>query len=985
MRKDIGDPVKLGLLAPLTGIVECYGQEISWAGQIATNIINEQGGILGRPLELVIADDGSTPETAVPAAHKLITKTKCDAIIGNLLSNSRISVAYQVAEPLKVPYLNFSFYEGSISSPYFFSFSALPNQQIDKMIPYMANRFGPKMFFAGSDYEWPRGSIDAAKRALLKTDGEIVGEEYLPLGNADMDSLLYALARSGADVFVPYFAGLEQIDLLTKFARMNLKRKMAVVMGHYDEIMASQLTANVRRNLYSSNSYFMSVKTPENANYLRHLEAQHDVDGIWPNGNGFLTNFGEGTYVCVRAYADAVNQAGTLDTDTVLAALKTITLQAPQGTVEMDPASQHAAVNCYLTQCQHNGSFKIVESFGIERPVIPKRYRINGNGKNPAEPSENSAPVSRETTASRVLLDATPEGDNAAPLPELLAKDFTLALNAVEVGAVAIEKSGKIVQINKVAETMFGYRREEIVGQQISVLIPPRFKAGHHNHIRNFISGQVRSVPMGQRGDIFGYRKDGREFPAEASITKYDANGETYFVAMLRETAKYKQAEEALQWQASHDGLTKLPNRAALMERLNNALSRTSRSGGDIAVLFIDLDDFKLINDSYGHSVGDQLLVTMGERLLKAVRAGDTVARFGGDEFVVLCERLENESAASFLAERINNELRQSIHIESIELFSTCSIGVAISCGGDVSAKKLLSNADAAMYQAKENGRDSWISFNTEIHKKARERLDVANGLRTAVAKNELHCVYQPIVSTDTGKIEGIETLLRWRPKSGLVSPAVFIPVAEMTGSISELGAWVFEQACITQVTLAQILGEEACPYVSVNVSPRQLEHSDFFSNICRTCASIGANAKKILIEVTETALMADVEQNLRILSSLGAAGFGIAIDDFGTGYSSLSLLSKMPLTVLKVDREFVSKLETSETDMAVTTAVISLARSLGLKVVAEGVESEAQRKILSGLDAHYCQGYLFAKPMPFDQLLTSQFIKPLRSKLSVG
>ena len=965
------DPVKLGLLAPLSGIVASYGQEISWAAQIATDMVNENGGILGRPLKLVIADDGSIPETAVPAALSLIKQESCDAIIGNLLSNSRISVADQVAEPLKTPYLNFSFYEGSISSPYFFSFSALPNQQIDKMIPYMKERFGPKMYFAGSDYEWPQGSIDAAKRALRQAGGEVVGEDYMPMGLADFDTLLDAVARSGADVFVPYFAGQEQVDLLSKFTQMNLKAKMAVVMGHYDEVMAGLLAPQVRENFYSSNSYFMSVDTAENADYLKRLGALPDVKGIWPNGNGKLTNFGEGTFVCVLAYAEAVNRAATLETQAVLESLKTVSLDAPQGRVTMDPSVQHAAVNCYLTRCQRDGSFEIVKNFGVEGPKIPQRYlsdddkdqpqEASANGKDiePAFPPE-TIPGADEETASRVMTE-----------------DFTAALNAVEVGAVAIDSEGAIVQLNKMAETLFGYSRDEIVGQQVTVLIPPRFRSNHPKHVSMFAAGRKNAVPMGQRGDIACYGKDGREFPAEASITKYNEGDRTYFVAMLRKITKYKAIEEELQWQATHDSLTKLPNRAVFLDRLSNALDRTRRSGGDIAILFIDLDDFKLINDNYGHSVGDQFLVKTAERLLEEVRGGDTVARFGGDEFVVLCEKLDDQSTAAFLADRINTVLRRPIHIENMELFPTCSIGVAVSCGGDVSPKELLSNADAAMYQAKERGRDGWVSFNTEIHEKSRKRLTIANGLRSAIAKNELHCLYQPIVNTDTGKIAGMETLLRWSPEGGMVSPADFIPVAEMTGTIYGLGEWVFEKACRAQVKLAALFDDEDCPYISVNVSPRQLEHASFFETICSLAASTGANAKKIIIEVTETALATDAEQNLRILNALGSAGFGIAIDDFGTGYSSLSRLSKMRLSILKVDRAFVSELETSEADKSVATAVISLAHSLGLKVVAEGVETEAQRKILSGLEATYCQGYLFARPMPLEELLASEFIQP--------
>lgn len=237
------EPIRLGLMSPLTGLVGLYGQEIVNAARIASEEINQRGGLLGRPLELVVEDDGSVPATAVPAAERLLDQHGCVALIGNLLSSSRIAVVAQVAAPRQIPLLNFSFYEGSISSRYFFNFAALPNQQIDKMIPFMAQRYGVKMFFAGNNYEWPRGSIDAAKRVLQRLEGTVVGEEYLSIGAGkdEIEHLLEQLACSGADVFVPYFAGSDQLAILTRFAERGLKQRMAVVMGHYDEMLVSQL------------------------------------------------------------------------------------------------------------------------------------------------------------------------------------------------------------------------------------------------------------------------------------------------------------------------------------------------------------------------------------------------------------------------------------------------------------------------------------------------------------------------------------------------------------------------------------------------------------------------------------------------------------------------------------------------------------------------------------------------------------------------
>ncbi|MDH5656944.1 MAG: substrate-binding protein, partial [Spirochaetia bacterium] len=347
------DPVNIGLMPPLTGLVGIYGTEIARAGQIACAEINEAGGVLGRTLQLIIEDDGSLPESSVEAATKLVDDHKCSAIIGNLLSNSRIAVAYRVAEPKKVPYLNFSFYEGSILSRYFFHFAALPNQQIDRMIPIMADKFGKSMFFAGNNYEWPRGSIDAAKKTLLRLGGRILGEEYTSIGVPidQIDLLLDRVEEQKPDVFVPYFAGADQVNLLIRFTERGLKKNMAVVMGHYDEMMASKLSPEVREGFYSSNTYFMSLKTPGNLGYLKRLSSWPGVSGVWPKGNGILTNFGEGAYICVKAFAGAANTAGSIDPEALVDALNTIQISGPQGEVRMDPVSHHARVNTYLSCC----------------------------------------------------------------------------------------------------------------------------------------------------------------------------------------------------------------------------------------------------------------------------------------------------------------------------------------------------------------------------------------------------------------------------------------------------------------------------------------------------------------------------------------------------------------------------------------------------------------------------------------------------------
>ncbi|MDD2743086.1 MAG: ABC transporter substrate-binding protein [Rhodocyclaceae bacterium] len=442
------ETIRLGLMSPLSGLVEIYGPEIVWAARIACDEVNEQGGLLGRRLEIIIEDDGSLPDTAVPAAKRLLDVHGCVALIGNLLSNSRIDVVAQVAEPQRIPLLNFSFYEGSISSRYFFHFAALPNQQIDKMIPFMAHRYGPKMFFAGNNYEWPRGSIDAAKRVLETIDGDVVGEEYLPIGASvqEIDQLLDEVARSGADVFVPYFAGADQITLLTRFTEMALKPHMAVVMGHYDEMMVSRLPPEVREGFYSSNTYFMSLETPESQAYLERLSRMPGITGIWPQGNGILTNFGEGAYICVHAFANAVRAAGTTNPEALVAALEQVQVVAPQGLVEMDSRTHHAKVNAFLTRCNQDGSFTIIERFGPTMPLIPKRYQAGDyqSRLDEARPTpEITARLAMEVGMTRRKLEAAQQ-----------------ILSIADMAILATNSEGVITEANRSACQMFGYKEE---------------------------------------------------------------------------------------------------------------------------------------------------------------------------------------------------------------------------------------------------------------------------------------------------------------------------------------------------------------------------------------------------------------------------------------------------------------------------------------------------------------------------------------------
>ncbi|MDH5370013.1 MAG: ABC transporter substrate-binding protein, partial [Gammaproteobacteria bacterium] len=504
------EKIKLGLMPPLTGLVGIYGSEIAHAGQVACQEINDNGGVLGRPLEVIIEDDGSLPESAVIAAERLLNEHKCHAIIGNLLSNSRIAVAYRVAEPRRVPYLNFSFYEGSILSRYFFNFAAVPNQQIDKMIPYMYKNFGARMFFAGNNYEWPRGSIHAGKLALEQLGGEVVGEEYTSIGvdSETIDDLLDKVEAAKPDVFVPYFAGNDQVLLLTRFTERGMKKQMAVVMGHYDEMMASQLPPEVREGFYSSNTYFMSIDSEKNRNYKSRLATLPDVDGIWPEGNGILTNFGEGTYACVKAFAEAANKAGTLDPEVLVETLRTISFDAPQGTVTMQPEHHHATVNTFLTKCDVNGVFNIVEKFGAIAAVLPDRYnhqRIN-----------NQATVEDDIRLQARMLEQLSEG--------ILLIDTN---------------DESILYANSGSDKLFGYDKGEMFGLEISDLNDPTSDISK-NQYQDIIP--VLNQKGEWEGELHNIRKDGSTFicSTKISIFTHPVYGEVWLAIYRDITDEYE-------------------------------------------------------------------------------------------------------------------------------------------------------------------------------------------------------------------------------------------------------------------------------------------------------------------------------------------------------------------------------------------------------------------------------------------------------------
>ncbi|WP_240481640.1 putative bifunctional diguanylate cyclase/phosphodiesterase [Dechloromonas denitrificans] len=458
-----------------------------------------------------------------------------------------------------------------------------------------------------------------------------------------------------------------------------------------------------------------------------------------------------------------------------------------------------------------------------------------------------------------------------------------------------------------------------------------------------------------------------------------DAGAISHFVGVLNDVTPRKEAEEQLAFLAHHDSLTGLPNRSLFEQRLRQALARGERRQG-FALCFIDLDRFKLINDSLGHDAGDSVLLEVARRVGAVCRDGDMLARLAGDEFVILIEGAGKAEPAAAIANRVLAALSRPIRAGGREIDVGASLGLALcpTDGSDVDT--LLRNADAAMYAAKAAGRNTFCFYDEAMNRQASQRLALEADLRRAVGRQQLELFYQPQIRAVEGGLAGVEALLRWHhPERGLVSPGEFIPLAEEVGIIAELGEWALREAA-QQIVDWQRRGI-AVPRVAVNLSPRQFHDADLAERLERILVATGAPPECIELEITESAAMQHPADAVQVLQRLRQRGIQVAMDDFGTGHSSLAMLRTLPLHVLKLDLSFVQHLPTSETDAAVAGAVVTLARQLGLSVVAEGVETEAQRQFLAGIGCDLLQGFLFARPMPvaqFESWLATTTIPPV-------
>lgn len=529
-------------------------------------------------------------------------------------------------------------------------------------------------------------------------------------------------------------------------------------------------------------------------------------------------------------------------------------------------------------------------------------------------------------------------------------------------GILLTNSANRIVAINEALSKMTGYTIDDLFGRNPKVLATGRTSSAVYRAMWK----ALREFGVWQ-GELLDRRKDGSVYPKLATIsTIRDRAGKlTHYMASYTDITARKAAEESVHHLAHHDVLTGLFNRFSLEERLEQAILTAQRQARQLAVMFVDLDRFKLINDTLGHHVGDQLLIEVARRMSACVRESDIVARLGGDEFVVVLTGIEAGMATgTAIAGKILLRLGEPYHIEGNELHSSPSIGLSIYPADGLDADTLMKSADTAMYHAKQQGRNNFQFFTAVMNAAASERMRMEHDLRTALLDGQFELHYQPQVSTIDCRTCGFEALVRWRhPVQGLIPPLKFIPITEETGLIVALGAWVLDEAC-RQLAIWKTRGL-AAGRMAVNLSAHQLRSPELVSQVRETMTRHGIGRGELELEVTESVAMDNPERAIGQLKALRAVGVELAIDDFGTGYSSLAYLKLLPIQTLKLDRAFVRDIETDENDAAISAATLALARNLGLKVVAEGVETETQRDFLAAHQCDILQGYLFSKPLP--------------------
>lgn len=549
-------------------------------------------------------------------------------------------------------------------------------------------------------------------------------------------------------------------------------------------------------------------------------------------------------------------------------------------------------------------------------------------------------------------------------LPDLALK---LVENSIE-GIVITDENGVIQFVNEAFTQISGYSAKEAIGQTPRIL-----KSGKHD--KNFYETMWESLAEkgAWKGEIWNKRKNGDIYPQRLSIISINhpsIQGKKYYASVISDLTQIKNDEEELRRRADHDVLTDLPNRYLFQDRMTQAVNRARRNRAKFAVLFIDIDDFKKINDRLGHDAGDMILREVSMRLVQCGRDVDTVSRVGGDEFTFILEGAA-EDDVGIVASRIIERIRPPFSFYGKDIHITVSVGIAMYPENGKSASEIMKNADMAMYHAKGAGKNRYFFFTQELNERAIKNLELEINLREAIKNREMIAYYQPKIDIVSGEIVGMEALARWPRFNGRpICPDEFIPIAEHTGMIGDLDMVIFERACdFTQQIKTILNGDMNSFRVSVNLSAKNIESKNFLEKLINVVEKLGLNPKDVEFEVTESVIVGNIASAKAVLNSLKDDGFLISIDDFGTGYSSLAYLMQFPISTLKIDKSFIRNLSVEPKALSIAKAIVSMAHSIGIKTVAEGVETREQLELLRDMGCDQIQGYIFSRPLPENEM----------------
>lgn len=536
-------------------------------------------------------------------------------------------------------------------------------------------------------------------------------------------------------------------------------------------------------------------------------------------------------------------------------------------------------------------------------------------------------------------------------------------------GIITFDELGIIDSVNTAFEKIFHYNKKDILGEKVDLLFDDISRQAYYHLIEKLVQKNNLDITGTSAIELTGKRKDGETFDLEIVIREVDFAGKKLFIGVIRDISDVRKSKDKLQYLANYDSLTGLPNRILFHDRLKHAIQKAHRNSDRVGLLFIDLDRFKYINDTLGHHIGDQLLQDAATRIRECIREGDTVARLGGDEFTVINEGINSIKKSEQVAQRIIEVLRKPFMLEGREIFISASIGITIYPDDALRIDELIKHADAAMYCSKSLGGDTYQLFTQELSHYANQRLDTENKLRQALENDEFEIYYQPRINIRSGKAVGMEALLRWNRNDVITNnPSDFIPILEDTGMIINIGNWVITKVCEHYKSWLA-LGTSPLR-MAINLSTRQFKHDRLLTEIDNILEQAQIPFETIEFEITEGLLIDDIDSTSILLNALHQRGIHISVDDFGTGYSSLSYLKSFPIDTLKIDQSFVRDVIADQNDAAIIETIIAMAKNLGMRITAEGVETTEQLEFLRSRGCDEAQGYLFGKPMPADQVI---------------